>query len=59
MDDAIKLASLANVKRLLFFHHDPSHNDARLHELYAELRNTTKDRLPFDLAREGTVFELH
>ncbi len=58
MDDAIKLASLANVKRLLFFHHDPSHNDARLHELYAGLRNSKKDLLPFDLAREGTEFEL-
>lgn len=58
MDDAIKLASLANVKRLLFFHHDPSHNDARLHELYADIRNSKKDLLPFDLAREGTEFEL-
>ncbi len=58
MADTLKLAALCEVKYLLLFHHDPSHNDARLHELYAELRNTKEKLLPFDLAREGMDFEL-
>ncbi|HLO80014.1 MAG TPA: MBL fold metallo-hydrolase [Chitinophagaceae bacterium] len=58
MEDTIKLATLASVKNLLLFHHDPSHNDARLHELYAELRNTKERLLPFDLAREGMDIEM-
>jgi phosphoribosyl 1,2-cyclic phosphodiesterase len=57
-EDALKLASITGVKELLLFHHDPSHNDARLHEIYAELRNTKERLLPFDLAREGMDIEL-
>jgi ribonuclease BN (tRNA processing enzyme) len=58
MEDTIKLATFSGVKNLLLFHHDPSHNDARLHELYAELRNTKESRIPFDLAREGMEIEM-
>lgn len=57
-EDTIKLASIAGVKQLLLFHHDPSHNDAKLHEIYAGLRNTKEQLIPFDLAREGMDIEL-
>jgi ribonuclease BN (tRNA processing enzyme) len=58
MEDAIQLAFLSKVKRLLLFHHDPSHTDAQLHEIYALLRNEKGDLLPFDLAREGVEIDL-
>lgn len=58
MVDAIRLANLAGVKRLLLTHHDPSHTDARLNELYAELRASVSSAVPYDLAREGMDIEL-
>lgn len=58
-EDTIKLATIADVKRLLLFHHDPSHNDARLHEIYAELRLGKEYQISFDLAREDTDIELN
>jgi phosphoribosyl 1,2-cyclic phosphodiesterase len=58
IDDTIKLASLAGVKQLLLFHHDPSHNDAKLHEIYSILLRTKGSLLPFDIAREGMDIEL-
>jgi ribonuclease BN (tRNA processing enzyme) len=58
MEDAIRLANLCGVKRLLLTHHDPSHTDARLNELYAELRASVSSTVPYDLAREGMDIEL-
>jgi len=58
MEDAIRLANLCGVKRLLLTHHDPSHTDARLNELYAELRNAVHSSVPYDLAREGMEIDL-
>jgi ribonuclease BN (tRNA processing enzyme) len=58
MEDAIQLAYLCGVKRLLLIHHDPSHTDARLNEIYSGLLRTKGSLLPFDLAREGMEIEL-
>ena len=58
IDDTIKLASLAGVKQLLLFHHDPSHNDSKLHEIYSVLLRTKGSLLSFDIAREGMDIEL-
>ncbi|HSF44383.1 MAG TPA: MBL fold metallo-hydrolase [Chitinophagaceae bacterium] len=58
MEDTIKLASLSGVKRLLLTHHDPSHTDTQLNEIYAGLLRTNGDHLSFDMAREGMEIEL-
>lgn len=57
IEDAALLASLANVKHLLFAHHDPSRTDAQLEAYYAGFRK--KHHYPFeiDLAREGAEYE--
>lgn len=58
MDDALQFAELAAVKRLLFFHHDPSHTDQELQYL---LHKAVKNKQIFfeaSIAAEGDVFEL-
>lgn len=58
MEDALLFAQMAAVKKVLFFHHDPSHTDAQLRlQLKHALRNKP---YPFDvdLAAEGDVLEL-
>ncbi len=58
MDDALKFAEMTAVKKMLFFHHDPSHTDAHLRHL---LQNAVGDKtLPFEvaIAAEGDVFDL-
>ncbi len=58
MDDALKFAEMAAVKKLLFFHHDPSHTDQQIqHQLHQAMGNK---RFPFEvgIAAEGTVFQL-
>jgi phosphoribosyl 1,2-cyclic phosphodiesterase len=54
----IAFAAAAHVKRLVTFHHDPSHTDAMLDKLHDELRTACK--LPFELiaGREGTTLQL-
>jgi phosphoribosyl 1,2-cyclic phosphodiesterase len=58
--DVVDLAALANVKRLILFHHDPDHSDAFLNGI----RSAVKERaaaasagLSCDLAREGDLLE--
>jgi len=58
MVDALKFAELADVKKMLFFHHDPSHTDSFLR---LRLKKAIGDKqLPFDvgIAAEGDVFDL-
>ena len=57
LDHAIAFASAAAAKRLVTFHHDPSHSDETLDRLFAE---ATRSPLPFELERglEGASFEL-
>jgi phosphoribosyl 1,2-cyclic phosphodiesterase len=58
MDDAVKFASLAGVKHLLLAHHDPSHNDEQLNELFTDLKKRSNCSLKYELAVEGTSYEL-
>ena len=58
MEDAIDLAIMAKVKRLLLFHHDPGHSDVWLNERYAGLLGKYGNELSFDIAREGMTIEL-
>lgn len=53
--EAVRIAGLAGVKRLMLFHHDPSHDDAAIDEILA------RARLEFpsvEAAREGMMVEV-
>ncbi|MDO9553866.1 MBL fold metallo-hydrolase [Rhodonellum sp.] len=58
MEDVIKLATFAGVKKLLFTHHDPSRTDAQLKEIMIGLKETHSGDLDFEFAREGMEIEL-
>lgn len=53
----LAFARSAGARRLVAFHHDPSHTDPMLDDLYAKAR---RDDLPFELiaATEGSCFDL-
>jgi phosphoribosyl 1,2-cyclic phosphodiesterase len=55
---ALGFARMARVKRLVTFHHDPSHDDVMLDRLIAD--STESARLPFELipGKEGEAFEI-
>ncbi len=57
--DAIKFASLAQVKRLILAHHDPSRTDDQLDEIYRNLRDGPVVDFLIEMAREGMEFELN
>ena len=48
--EAVKLASIARVKRLVLFHHDPNHTDDDLDAILAKARTEFPETI---LAREG------
>ncbi len=53
--EAVKVAKKAKVKRLILFHHDPSHGDRAVDEIVEQARN----RFPnVEGAREGMVIEV-
>ena len=39
MDEVVRLAVLGGVKKLYLFHHDPSHDDARIDAMLAHARS--------------------
>lgn len=55
---ALAFAAAAGVKRLVAFHHDPTHDDSTLDQLFEEARGASN--LPFDLvmAAEGASFQV-
>lgn len=58
MEDALRYASLLNVKHLLLTHHDPDRTDVELDKLYIHLRNNQADDMPFAMAVEGSEITL-
>lgn len=58
MEDAIKFAAVAEVKRLLFFHHDPSRTDEQLDIIFSKLKQKDFEFENFDFGREGTDIDL-
>ncbi|MFD2200987.1 MBL fold metallo-hydrolase [Shivajiella indica] len=58
MEDALKIAFLGGVKRLLLFHHDPSRTDGELHAINDKLQKKYSSTLDFEFAQEGTEIEL-
>jgi phosphoribosyl 1,2-cyclic phosphodiesterase/FixJ family two-component response regulator len=61
VDDVVALALNANVKRLFLFHHDPSHDDAKLSGMVEWARKFVSalgDTLTVEAAREGVEIVL-
>ena len=58
LDDTLTLAAIANVKHLLLAHHDPSHTDEKLVELFTEIVRRTNYSFKYELAREGMEITL-
>ena len=55
---ALAFARLADVKRLVTFHHDPSHDDAEIDRLTAEAVALAQPPLLVTAGAEGAVFDL-
>ncbi len=61
VDYAVAVAMKAGVKRLVLFHHDPDHDDAKVEAMLAhahKLVADAKSTLVVEAAREGRVIEL-
>ncbi len=58
IDQTLAFAEMTTVKRLVTFHHDPTHTDTMLDNLHSGLRKDC--RFPFELiaGQEGTVLQL-
>lgn len=58
-DDAVKAAERAGVRKLFFFHHDPSHTDLMLDEILQEVRaRYAGNGVEIEMAREGDCHEV-
>lgn len=58
MKDAILFASICKVKKLLLAHHDPSHSDEQLNNLFESLQLNKKNLLQCEMAEEGKEINL-
>ena len=57
--DAVAFARASGARRLLLFHHDPSHSDETLEQMQSDARTASPDDdEPPTLAREGMVVDL-
>ncbi len=62
IDDTVRLALQAKVKRLILFHHDPTHDDATIDRLVGHARELAAGEggnLQIDAAAEGMEILLH
>jgi ribonuclease BN (tRNA processing enzyme) len=57
---AIESAIKSDVKKLVFFHHDPNYNDGKLGSLEEQCKNDAMDKpgLEIIMAREGLKIEI-
>jgi phosphoribosyl 1,2-cyclic phosphodiesterase len=58
VNDAVAFAQASSARRLLLFHHDPSHSDGVLETMQADARELSTDEEPPTLAREGMVVDV-
>lgn len=58
MEDTLQFANSAGVKHLLLGHHDPSHSDKKLEEMFANVERHHHYNFTFELAKEGMEIEL-
>lgn len=58
IEDTIQFSALAGVKRLLLTHHDPSHTDEILDNIFSEIESRLSHPFPFEMAVEGMEIDL-
>jgi len=58
IDQTLAFARIAGARHLMTFHHDPSHTDAMLDDLYDEVRKEHELRFEMTPATEGATFDL-
>jgi phosphoribosyl 1,2-cyclic phosphodiesterase len=58
IEDAALFAALADVKKLIFFHHDPSHSDSQLNEMFLDFKNNSDYKFKYEMAVEGMEIDL-
>ncbi len=61
LDDTVRLAIQAKVRRLILFHHDPTHDDATIDRMVAYAREIAAEQgagLQIDAAAEGMEIKL-
>ena len=56
MNDAMKFGELANVKKMLLFHHDPTNNDLQLEQLFNDAKMMESPKFEVELAMEGQTY---
>ena len=59
INDAALFASLSNVKHVLFSHHNPKRTDDQLDNILHELQNNHQFKFNYELAKEGSEYELN
>lgn len=57
VEHALAMARIGKAKKLIMFHHDPSHTDACLDRMYQDY-NCSSQEFPVAIGREGETFEL-
>ena len=58
MEDALRFGQLAKVKKMMFFHHDPSHTDTFLRNELLKAMNYFSLDFEAGIAAEGDVFSM-
>jgi ribonuclease BN (tRNA processing enzyme) len=58
LQHTLAFATLAGVKHLVLFHHDPSHTDADLDRLMAQAVQMAQPAFAVTLGTEGATFDL-
>ena len=58
MKDALEFGKLAGVKKMIFFHHDPTHTDEELQQLFANTIQYHNTDFEVELGEEGKSYIL-
>ncbi len=58
MEDALLFTTYCHAKRLLIAHHDPSHTDEQIKNIFENLQLSHKYAFDYTMAREGMEIEL-
>jgi phosphoribosyl 1,2-cyclic phosphodiesterase len=58
LEQALDFGTLAQVKRMVSFHHDPDHTDADLDRIMGEAMEKARPAYPVEAGMEGAMFEV-
>jgi len=58
LEDAIRFGELAKVKKMVLFHHDPTHTDAQLDTLFKQSIEHKHVKFDLEMGMEGNVYDL-